>query len=111
LAAELVSGRVLGAPRRAKKNKARAAGAAERLAGRVFLSTREADLGFGHERTSFECKRLHSRLMTAIAPTIDGVTTLEYESLPAVASEETAVRAGTVVMKFGGTSVGDVDRL
>jgi aspartate kinase len=49
--------------------------------------------------------------MTLIAPTIGGVTTLEYESLPAVASEETAARAGTVVMKFGGTSVGDVDRL
>src|SRR3954470_11671116 len=49
--------------------------------------------------------------MTHRPPTIDGVTTLEYESLPAVASEETAVRAGTVVMKFGGTSVGDVDRL
>src|SRR6476620_3763359 len=49
--------------------------------------------------------------MTRAPPRIDDVTTLEYESLPAVASEETATRAGTVVMKFGGTSVGDVDRL
>jgi aspartate kinase len=49
--------------------------------------------------------------MTHRPPTIDGVTTLEYESLPAVAGEETAARAGTVVMKFGGTSVGDVERL
>ena len=50
-------------------------------------------------------------LITHVPPKIDDVTTLEYESLPAVASEETATRAGTVVMKFGGTSVGDVDRL
>jgi aspartate kinase len=35
----------------------------------------------------------------------------EYESLPALAAEETATRAGTVVMKFGGTSVADVERL
>src|SRR5215217_4121140 len=49
--------------------------------------------------------------MTPVTPRIDDVTTLEYESLPAVATEETATRAGTVVMKFGGTSVGDVDRL
>src|SRR6476660_3546606 len=49
--------------------------------------------------------------MTRVPPRIDDVPTLEYESLPAVASEETATRAGTVVMKFGGTSVGDVDRL
>src|SRR6185312_1998081 len=79
LAAELVSGRVLGAARRADEAQARAAGAAERLSGRVFLSTREADLGFGHERTSFECKHLHRGPMTRIAPTIGGVTTLEYE--------------------------------
>jgi aspartate kinase len=34
----------------------------------------------------------------------------EFESVPAVAPEE-AVHAGTVVMKFGGTSVGGPDRL
>jgi aspartate kinase len=39
------------------------------------------------------------------------VTTTEYEALPEVTGEETAVRAGTIVMKFGGTSVADVDRL
>jgi aspartate kinase len=39
------------------------------------------------------------------------VTTLDYEALPAVATEETATRTGTLVMKFGGTSVADVDRL
>ena len=39
------------------------------------------------------------------------MTTTEYESLPAVTGEQTAVRAGTVVMKFGGTSVADVERL
>ena len=38
-------------------------------------------------------------------------TTTEYESLPALATEETATRAGTVVMKFGGTSVAGVERL
>ena len=39
------------------------------------------------------------------------MATTEYESLPALATEETAIRAGTVVMKFGGTSVADVERL
>ncbi len=34
----------------------------------------------------------------------------EYEAVPAVAGEATA-RAGTVVMKFGGTSVGDPQKL
>ena len=37
--------------------------------------------------------------------------TTEYESLPAVAAEPTADRAGTVVMKFGGTSVADAEKL
>jgi aspartate kinase len=35
----------------------------------------------------------------------------EYESVPALAGEEATPRAGTVVMKFGGTSVGDPERL
>jgi aspartate kinase len=39
------------------------------------------------------------------------MATTEYESLPALATEETATRAGTVVMKFGGTSVAGVERL
>jgi aspartate kinase len=39
------------------------------------------------------------------------MATTEYEALPAVASEETPARAGTVVMKFGGTSVADAERL
>jgi aspartate kinase len=38
------------------------------------------------------------------------VPTTEYEAVPAVAGEATA-RAGTVVMKFGGTSVGDPQKL
>jgi aspartate kinase len=39
------------------------------------------------------------------------VTTTEYEGLPALADGAPASRAGTVVMKFGGTSVADVGRL
>ena len=39
------------------------------------------------------------------------MATTEYEALPGLAAEETAARAGTVVMKFGGTSVADVERL
>ena len=39
------------------------------------------------------------------------MVTTDYESLPALAVEDTATRAGTVVMKFGGTSVADVERL
>jgi aspartate kinase len=38
------------------------------------------------------------------------VSTTEYEAVPAVAAE-TSPRAGTVVMKFGGTSVGDPQKL
>jgi aspartate kinase len=38
------------------------------------------------------------------------MSTTEYEAVPAVAGEATA-RAGTVVMKFGGTSVGDPQKL
>jgi aspartate kinase len=38
------------------------------------------------------------------------MSTTEYEAVPAVAGESTA-RAGTVVMKFGGTSVGDPEKL
>jgi aspartate kinase len=38
------------------------------------------------------------------------VTTTEFESVPAVAADAPSA-AGTVVMKFGGTSVGDVERL
>jgi aspartate kinase len=38
------------------------------------------------------------------------MSTTEYEAVPAVAGEPTA-RVGTVVMKFGGTSVGDPEKL
>src|SRR3989441_4418226 len=38
------------------------------------------------------------------------MSTTDYEAVPAVAGEATA-RAGTVVMKFGGTSVGDPQKL
>jgi aspartate kinase len=39
------------------------------------------------------------------------MATTEYESVPAVGADARAPRAGTVVMKFGGTSVGDPDKL
>ena len=39
------------------------------------------------------------------------MTTTEYEALPALAEEPPSTRSGTVVMKFGGTSVADVERL
>jgi aspartate kinase len=39
------------------------------------------------------------------------VTTTEYEGLPALTEDAPAPRAGTLVMKFGGTSVADVGRL
>jgi aspartate kinase len=45
------------------------------------------------------------------APRIERVAATEYESVPALAGEEAAPRAGTVVMKFGGTSVAGPDRL
>jgi aspartate kinase len=39
------------------------------------------------------------------------VTATEFESIPALAGEEAVPRAGTVVMKFGGTSVEGPERL
>jgi aspartate kinase len=39
------------------------------------------------------------------------MTATDYEALPALADEAPRPSAGTVVMKFGGTSVADVDRL
>jgi aspartate kinase len=38
-------------------------------------------------------------------------TTTQYESVPELTGEEAPARAGTVVMKFGGTSVADVERI
>src|SRR3989442_1343117 len=35
----------------------------------------------------------------------------EYETVPGISRDEAAGRVGTVVLKFGGTSVGDPDRL
>jgi aspartate kinase len=39
------------------------------------------------------------------------MATTEYEAVPAVDADARAAPLGTVVMKFGGTSVGDADRL
>ena len=39
------------------------------------------------------------------------MATTEYESVPAVGADERAPHAGTVVMKFGGTSVADPEKL
>ena len=39
------------------------------------------------------------------------MTATEYEAVPAVARDAAGARVGTVVMKFGGTSVADPDRL
>jgi aspartate kinase len=39
------------------------------------------------------------------------VTTTEYEAVPAVARDDAAPRSDTVVMKFGGTSVADAEKL
>jgi aspartate kinase len=39
------------------------------------------------------------------------MTATEYEAVPAVAPAAGPARAGTIVMKFGGTSVGDPDKI
>ena len=39
------------------------------------------------------------------------MTTTEYESVPAVARDDDGAHVGTVVMKFGGTSVADPEKL
>jgi aspartate kinase len=51
------------------------------------------------------------REMRERPPRLSAMATTEYEALPALAAEETPTRAGTLVMKFGGTSVADVERL
>ena len=45
------------------------------------------------------------------APTIGGVTETAFETLPAVEPAEPRAAAGTVVMKFGGTSVADPEKI
>ena len=50
--------------------------------------------------------------MTAILPPYtDSMSTTEFQPLPSVAADEARSSGGTVVMKFGGTSVGDTERL
>jgi aspartate kinase len=44
-------------------------------------------------------------------PTLSAVTTTEFEQVPAVAPEAPTPSAGTLVAKFGGTSVGDTEKL
>jgi aspartate kinase len=39
------------------------------------------------------------------------MTTTDYEAIPAVEADDAARHVGTVVMKFGGTSVGDPEKL
>jgi aspartate kinase len=39
------------------------------------------------------------------------MTVTDYEAVPGIARDESPSRVGTLVMKFGGTSVGDTDRL
>src|SRR5919109_4146346 len=39
------------------------------------------------------------------------MTATEYEAVPEVAPAASPARAGTIVMKFGGTSVGDPDKI
>ena len=39
------------------------------------------------------------------------MTTTDYQAIPSVRGDEQAPRSGTVVMKFGGTSVGDTEKL
>jgi aspartate kinase len=42
---------------------------------------------------------------------LGGVTTTEFEAVPTVDADAATRQRGTVVMKFGGTSVGDTDKL
>ena len=51
--------------------------------------------------------------MTAPEPRLHSgdVATTDYEAVPAVGADAEPPQLGTVVMKFGGTSVGDPDRL
>ena len=43
--------------------------------------------------------------------TLIGMAATEYEAVPAVDADVKAAHLGTVVMKFGGTSVGDPEKL
>jgi aspartate kinase len=44
-------------------------------------------------------------------PTLSGVATTEYEAVPQVAADAASDRPGLVVMKFGGTSVADPEKI
>jgi aspartate kinase len=48
---------------------------------------------------------------TRVRPYNRRMAATEYEAVPAVAADAKAAHVGTVVMKFGGTSVADVERL
>ena len=52
-----------------------------------------------------------SRAPPEARPTLFGMATTEYEAVPRFTADGPAARLGTVVMKFGGTSVGDAAKL
>jgi aspartate kinase len=46
-----------------------------------------------------------------VNPRLQDMATIDYEAVPAVERDDSTPRLGTVVMKFGGTSVADADKL
>jgi aspartate kinase len=54
---------------------------------------------------------LFSEAVSGLASTLIGMAATEYEAVPAVDADAQAAHLGTVVMKFGGTSVGDPEKL
>jgi len=50
-------------------------------------------------------------VVPAALATVTRVTLTDYEAVPAVGADERAARTGTVVMKFGGTSVADSEKI
>src|SRR5712691_6832508 len=65
------------------------------------------------KKGAISCRRriLQGVLPEGTVPTIERVTTTDYEAVPAVERDAEAAHLDTVVMKFGGSSVADAEKL
>jgi aspartate kinase len=70
-----------------------------------------ATRAFPHGTLEAEGGPRRPRGTASAVPTIGGVTETAFETLPAVEPAEPQAAAGTLVMKFGGTSVADPEKI
>src|SRR5690348_16712151 len=70
--------------------------------------------GTGRSRSSSRPgarSRTIARMAAILPPYTGSMASTEFQPLPSVAADDARSSGGTVVMKFGGTSVGDTERL